>query len=67
HRELAETRQKVAAALPALNRVQRVVLPRAEQDREPELAEALLDREAVDQLEAAPKAVEAALGKRILD
>ena len=30
-----------------------MVLPQAEQDREPELAEALLDREAVDQLEAA--------------
>ena len=40
-----------------------MVLPQAEQDREPELAEALLDREAVDQLEAAPEAVEAALGE----
>jgi hypothetical protein len=61
HRELAETREKVAAALPALNRAQEVVLARAEQERE--LVEALLDREAVDQLEAAPEAAEAALGE----
>ena len=38
-----------------------VVLARAEQ--EPEQAEALLDREAVDQLEAAPEAAEAAPGE----
>lgn len=38
-----------------------MVLARAEQ--EPEQAEALLDREAVDQLEAAPEAAEAAPGE----
>ena len=45
--------QRVAAALPDLHRVQEVVPVRAEQP------EALLDQEAVDQLEAA----EAALGE----
>ena len=40
-----------------------MVLARAEQDREAEQAEALLDPEAVDQLEAVPEAAEAALGK----
>jgi hypothetical protein len=55
--------QRVAAELPDLNQVREVVLARAEQGREPELAEALLDREAVDQLEAVLEAVEAALGE----
>jgi hypothetical protein len=45
--------QRVAAGLPDLHRVQEVVPVRAEQP------EALLDQEAVDQLEAA----EAALGE----
>lgn len=49
--------QRVAAALPALNRVRREVLARAEQAQGPEQAEALLD------LEAAREAVEAALGE----
>jgi hypothetical protein len=52
HQEPEERGQRVAA-LPGPHRVQGVVLARAEQ------AEALLDREAVDQLEAA----EAALGE----
>ena len=55
--------QRVAAARLDLNRVRGVVLARAEQGREAELAEALLDREAVDQLEAVLEAVEAALGE----
>jgi hypothetical protein len=55
--------QKVAAELLDLNRVRGVVLARAEPAREPELAEALLDREAVDQQEAVLEAVEAALGE----
>jgi hypothetical protein len=52
-----------AAELLDLNRVRGVVLARAEQGREPELAEALLDREAVDQLEAVLEALEAALAE----
>jgi hypothetical protein len=55
--------QRVAAARLDLNRVRGVVLARAEQGLEAELAEALLDREAVDQLEAVLEAVEAALGE----
>jgi hypothetical protein len=51
--------QRVAAALLDLNRVQGVVPARVE----PEQAEALLDPEAVDQLEAALEAAEAALGE----
>ena len=51
----------MAAGRPALSRAQGVAQARAEQEREQ--AEALLDREAVDQLEAAPEAAEAALGE----
>jgi hypothetical protein len=51
--------QRVAAALLDLNRVQGVVPARVE----PEQAEALLDLEAVDQLEVALEAAEAALGE----
>ena len=55
--------QRGAAELLDLNLVRGVVLARAEQAPEPELAEALLDREAVDQQEAVLEAVEAALGE----
>jgi hypothetical protein len=53
----------VAAARPDLPPVQAAVLARAEQGQEPEQAAALLDPEAVDQLEAALEAAEAALGE----
>ena len=46
HQEPGETRQRAAAALPGLRPVQGVVPARAEQ------AEALVDRKAVDPLEA---------------